>query len=198
MNVLQADIGTIDCPMPSMAGKYEGNLLVVGTGRCVWEDLAKVDTVFLSDCDTMVLNDMGTHYPGRFHHWYSNDDKKLPHWFEGRRDSHKYVHGSDIRFHTNHPADMGNVWPFHGKGSSGLVACYVALALGYDNVLLAGVPWDDSGHYYDPPVGHKVFGGRKATNFTNEVKDQYVIDALPFFEGKIKSMSGRSKELLRA
>jgi len=77
------------------------------------------------------------------------------------------------------------------------VACFVGLALGYDDVLLAGIPWDDSGHYYDPPVGHKLFNGRKASNFTIETQDTYVAEALPFFQGKVRSMSGRSKDLLR-
>lgn len=198
MNVFGADLNTTDCPMPDLAGKYSGNLLIVGCGRCVWDDLMKVDTTFMSDCHVMVLNDMGTHFPGRYKHWYSNDDKKLPHWSEGRRDSHRIFHGTDIKYHTNYPGTFGTQWPFHGKGGSGLVACFVGLALGYDNVLLAGVPFDDSGHYYDPPVNHPVFERRKASNFTNETQDQYVLDAMTFFEGKVKSLSGRSKSLLSA
>lgn len=198
MNVLDADMHLNDCPMPKIANTYSGNLLIVGTGRCVWDDLNKIDTNFLSECDTMVVNDMGTHYPGAFKHWYSNDDKKLPHWLAGRRDSHRIVHGTDIKMHTNYPGnDPAVVWPFHGKGSSGLVCIYIGLALGYSRVVLAGLPWDDSGHYYDAPGGHKLFGGRKASNFTVETQDQYVIDALPYFEGKVSSVSGRSKDLLR-
>lgn len=198
MKVFEAQLGLTDCPIPEIAGTFSGNLLIVGTGKCVWDDLNKVDQVFKDDCDVMVVNDMGTHYPGRFRHWYSNDDVKLPHWSAGRRDSHKYVHGEDIKFHTNYPGNHGIVWPFHGKGSSGLVACFVGVALGYSSVLLAGIPFDDSGHYYDPPVGHKIFEGRKQTNFTIETQDQYVIDALPYFEGKVKSISGRSRGLFNA
>ena len=79
-------------------------------------------------------------------------------------------------------------------GSSALPACYVGLALGYESILLAGVPLDDTGHFFDPPEDHHLRKDRKWSNFTNEAQEYIWRNAR--LDGRVKSFSGRSREWL--
>lgn len=165
--------------------KYTGDLLIVGSGRNVWEELEiySHDTYYRVP-DVMCLNDMIMHFPGRIVHAYSNDYTWLPKWVQARRPRYvKDLEESIILHSCNGP----NPWPWIGQGSSGLNAIYTGLALGYDQITVAGVPLDDSGHYFDPPW--------KKTNFTKEVpiRDgevkywQFSINQI--FNGKVRSLS---------
>ena len=160
----------------------EGELLVVGSGRCVWDDIQKVNR---NNFDIMALNDMIPYYPGDLRHAYSNDWKMLPKWVESRRPRYKI----DYRMPIQHSCYGNRSWPWPGHGSSGLNACYTGLALGYSRVVLAGVPLDDSGHFFDAPW--------TKTNFVKEAPDRYWVSARDnVFEGRVLSLSGRSKSIL--
>lgn len=173
--------------------KFSGSLLIVGSGRCVWDDLMKID---YKAWDVMCINDMVMHFPGPVHHAYSNDHKWLLKWVEARRPRLLKDYPNEILLHSCGVGCNTRIhhWPWPGHGSSGLCAVYTGLGLGYDEIVLAGVPLDGSGHYFDPPWGK--------TNFQNEVPDQ---DGLPrywrrasqgVFDGKVTSLSGRTRELL--
>lgn len=166
--------------------KYTGDLLIVGSSRGVWEELEKYqnDGVYYRVPDVMCLNDMIMHFPGRVVHAYSNDYKWLPRWVSARRPRFVKDLEESIQLHScNGPSP----WPWPGHGSSGLNAIYTGLALGYDQITVAGVPLDDSGHYFDPPW--------KKTNFTKEVPDKYgevkywQFSINEIFKGKVKSLS---------
>ncbi len=82
-------------------------------------------------------------------------------------------------------------WPWTKHGTSGLGAILTALALGYEEIVLCGMPLDESGHNGEPPW--------RKCGFLNEVPDadphwRLAIDLA--FGGKVKSMSGRTKEWL--
>jgi hypothetical protein len=150
----------------------------------------------------MCVNDMGMYWPGYIRHWYSNDIEQLIHWSEGRRRPLVQEFSKGWRLHScfeRSGAEYENVhvWPFPGHGSSGLVAIFVALALGYDNITVAGVPFDNSGHFYDPPNNHPMRpGGRNWSNFSNETPDRIIARSLPLFRGKVFPLSGRLREAL--
>ena len=177
--------------------KYTGILIIAGCGRCVWEDLEKAGVARNEDHDILCVNSMVEHYPGRVEHVYSNDHRLLPHWVGARRpkfirnwEQVKHIHSNNTA-----PRGGGNVWPWPGHGSSGLNAVYTGLALGYDQIWLCGIPLDDEGHYFDAPW--------IKTNFTHEVGSRENGDikywsnaARRIFDGKVKSFSGRTKELL--
>lgn len=118
-----------------------GKLLIVGGARCVWDDLLKIDR---SDFDIMCVNDIIMHYPEDVKHGYSNDFRMLPKWIEARRPG---LNTGIIPHSCFGPSS----WPWPGHGNSGLNACYTGLGLGYSEIVLAGMPMDDSGHYFDPP-----------------------------------------------
>lgn len=91
---------------------------------------------------------------------------------------------------TSAAPGVTRVWPEPdgGGGSSGLFAVRVALALGYGRVILAGMPLDDSGRFYDPPQIRKL-------DFASHYLDAWV-KALPDFQGRVVSCSGMTKTLL--
>ena len=161
-------------------------ITVVGSGRCVWDDLYALPEEII-----LTVNDMVAYYPGKVSHAFSNDHRQLPHWVEGRRRAYTQKWGKDIKLHTlmKSSAPGMTMWPFPGHGSSGLNATYVALSLTTGHVTLAGIPIDDSGHFYDPPW--------IKTNFTNEAPDRnWVFARDNVFDGRVTSLSGRSKDLL--
>jgi hypothetical protein len=66
----------------------------------------------------------------------------------------------------------------------------VGLALGYDKIILAGVPIDGTGHFFDPPG--KVVNQFLGTN----IKEEWNNANRNYFKGRVKSLSGRTREWL--
>lgn len=139
----------------------------------------------------MTINDMVMYWPGRIKFAYSHDERQLVHWKEGRRRCHTNAFGAVGSLHTIDPCRVSGVhaWPYPTMGSSSLAACHVALSMGFDEVLLVGCPLDDSGHFYDPP--------RVRSNFLNEAPTDIWTNAhRDYFQGRVRSQSGRSREIL--
>lgn len=156
-------------------------LIVLGSGRCVWDDISRVNI----KADYMAVNDVGMHFPGFLNHWYSNDVEMLRRWASARRP------GYNLNFET-HSCNPGVKHHHHltGNGTSSLNAVVVGKRLGYEKIILCGIPLDDSGHYFDPPW--------IKTNFSNEVPrdgDQIKFWSQQDLRG-VYSMSGRTRELL--
>lgn len=180
-----------------LVGTHSGELLIVGSGRCVWDDLRGVP---ISNT-TMVVNDMGMYWPGKITHWYSNDIEQLIHWAQGRRRPLASIYGGSGRLHscfTRPGPEYEHVahWPFPGQGSSGLIAILTAIAMGYDQITVAGIPFDNTGHFYDPPDGHTLSSGRLWSNFEGETPDRLIQRTLPLLVGKVRALSGRLREAL--
>lgn len=181
----------------NFVGSEKGECLIVGTGRCVWDDVSGL-------CETpnvMTINDMLMYWPGRIKHAYSNDIEQLVHWSAGRRRPYVNLFSSGWVLHsaTRRQGDeyrYVNYWPIPSQGGSGLVAILVALLLGYDDVTVAGCPFDDSGHFFDPPAWHNLRKDRKWSDFTNETPDRLMERLLPVMRGRVKAVSGRLMEML--
>lgn len=172
-----------------------GDLLIVGTGRCLWQDVLGVPET----PNVMTVNDAIMYWPGVIKHSYSNDVEQLVHWAEGRRKPLVQLYGAGGKLHScfarSHLSNV-NHWPVPGQGSSGLVAIFVALMLGFDNITVAGLPFDNSGHFYDPPESHNLRRDHYWSNFLNETPDRLIKRSLPLFRGKVRAISGRLKEAL--
>jgi len=159
--------------------------VVVGSGRCVWDDLERAEDII--GMDVMCINDIGMHYPGVVTHWYSNDAVMLGRWALARRPGLP----TGTRLHTNNgaggPVGEGmRVWEWV-HGNSGINAVKTAFALGYDRVVICGMPLDDKGHYFDPPC--------VTTNYNNNsTLDDWVKYAVDCKE-KVTVMSGNLKEI---
>lgn len=179
-----------------LIGSERGDLLIVGGARCVWEDVRGLP----EPSAVMCVNDIGMYWPGRINHWYSNDVEQLVHWSEGRRRGLVNIFGKGWRLHScfearNSVLDV-HLWPFPGQGSSGLVAIFVAIALGYDPITVAGIPFDNSGHFFDPPNDHNLRKDRQWSNFCGETPDRLIERSLPMFRGRVRAISGRLAEVL--
>lgn len=180
---------------PDIAGKFSGTLLIVGGGRCVYDDLQRTGYPNNPDAfHVMCINDIYMHFPGPVDHFYSNDARFMPNWLAARRELLEREFSGKRKLHTHSMIGGARYrWPWPGHGTSALSATYTGLALGYEKIILCGVPLDDSGHYFDPPW--------RKTNFGVEVADQdgeprYWKKRMDIFRGRVFSMSGRTKALL--
>ena len=76
-------------------------------------------------------------------------------------------------------------------GTSGLFACFVGLLLGYTRIVLAGIPCDNTPHYFDPlPYGGKLDRESPAALWL------WARDHV--FHGRVTSLSGRTRDWLGA
>lgn len=187
---------------PVIAGTRSGSAVVLGSARCIWEDMEKID---FTKAEVIAINDMIMHYKGVLHHAVSLHPEEPPLWKQLRwtngcdSGGHIYTHSHRFPSHIKHPngefkAEHGLdfIWVLEGGrgGSSGLFACMVGLALGYDKIILAGIPIDGTGHFFDPP-------GKVVNQFLGQnIKEEWDNANLNYFKGRVKSMSGRTKEWL--
>lgn len=133
--------------LPPVAGTRAGTVVIAGSGRTLWSDLEAIGR----DFDTMAVNDAIMHFPYRLAHAYSNAAERLPLWVGARRED---LQARDNVIEQHHCRDFwrgGNFWPWPGHGTSGLNAVYTAMGLGYERIIVVGMPLDNTGHYFDPP-----------------------------------------------
>lgn len=200
MSLLQFldNYGTSGRMLPRLPVCYdEGSIVVCGDAGCIWEDLAcfnccDVNSVAKPGWQFMTVNRLVEVFPGRIEHAYSNVAKVLMRHVDDRRD--EYAHEFGPPQHT-HSRTVGTeyVWPWHGAGTSGLGAVLTAVALGYERIVLAGMPLTNMHHNGEPPW--------RVTRFTREVEDndEHWKRAIKLaFDGKVKSLSGRTKDWLGA
>lgn len=174
---------------PAALGRSKGPLLVLGGGASVWEDYAKVRPW---GGEIMAVNDVGQYVHDPVRHWVTLHPEFMAGW-RYFREKHLYGAGYDLTCHS-HKINTGinTVWTIQNiGGSSGLFACFVALMLGYERVVLAGIPIDNTRHFFDPPwYGHDL-GDRANEIVWKEANERY-------FAGRVKSLSGRTLKWLGA
>ena len=184
---------------PHIAGSESGTAVVMGSGRCIWDDINKIGSR-IEKMGVICINDMILHWRKRVHHGVSLHPEEPPLWRSLRKTnrcdanhvtthSHRIPKGPDHLPISNHGLDC--VWDIErsGAGSSGLLACMIGLALGYERIILAGVPLDDSGHFFDIPDVRTSFN---ALNIQLEWKDA----DQKYLKGRVKSLSGYSAKWL--
>ena len=172
-------------------------LIVAATGHTLWSDLREAPT---DGADVLAIKDAIVHYPDPVHHGFSQHADQLLHFIEIRKMRNPSVRrqANEIMAHTSNDRQYPGVhaWNLPGHGTSSLGAVYVGLALGYGRIVLCGCPLDDGGHYYDPPW--------VKTHFVKRIPDRsagprhWEHAAKCVFKGRVKSMSGRTRELLGA
>jgi len=130
--------------------------LVTGDGRSLPNDLRTFLDWRLQH-DVLAIGRSINLYPGRVEHWLNVDGADSSWWAEhlqlkndGKmpiRHSLGECKGYDVDW------DDGRITNEPWRGSTALFAVYVALALGYEKIVLAGCPLDSKGHwFYDPEV----------------------------------------------
>lgn len=172
--------------IPWIKKHYKDNrkrLVVIGGASCVYEDLKNYSPP--EDAKVMVINDAGVAYNGRVDYWVTLHSEKLKKWQEQRPASlnQDYISVGCIK---NKNVKLDKITKDWG-GSSGLFACKVGLELGFDHIVLCGVPMDTRPNIFRPEQGcwPSAIGFREGWE-----------KHLTEIRGKVFSMSGWTKEQL--
>ena len=142
----------------------------------------------------VAVNDIGVHWPGEIDAWASLHPEKFKRWvLERREKGHPdgyFTWGSGAKKSGKVDRTI-KTW---AGGSSGMLGVTVALdGLKVERVVLAGVPMDKQPHFAESTV----HSGTRAWGSADGHWKWWKSDrALPKMEGKVKSMSGRTAELL--
>lgn len=186
-------VTVLDGPLPAIAGKYRGkSLIICGDAACVWDDLERFGcrhdhgrgSVRKDGWHFLTINRLVETFPGVIEHAYSNEPELLLRFIAARRYEYKTEFGGPAHTHSCNKGAQWR-WPWSGRGTSALGAALIGLALGYDPVVLAGVPLDDSPHNGEPPWRKTTFA---------KPQDNWQ-QALPHL-AKARSLSGRTRTWL--
>ena len=172
--------------------REKDHLLILGTAPCVWEDFRRYERLFRSHypTDVMAISDTGAYCGDNLTHWVSCHPELL----EGvcgfrkvrKRNLDFFTHTTD-----SHAEDVltDYTWMIPKLcGTSSMLACVVGLHLGYRKIVLAGVPLDTSGHFYRADIPTRYNRSGIMTCWGTWARR---------FNGRVRSMSGESKVLLR-
>lgn len=177
--------------LPPIANNFPGfRLYVCGSGRSLWADIAAAGLPSRDErTHIMCVNFAGAHVPFAFHHWVSLHGRQLAHWFRLRREM--YAEDGHIWLHSDAPHDLVEfAWTIENPGGcSGLFAAQIGLAMGYDSVMLCGIPEDNDGHFYDAPGSRGSYSNEGAEPIWAWARDHV-------FRGRVKSLSGRTRAWL--
>lgn len=124
---------------------------VLGGANCLHRDLRVAESL-VSPSTIVATNNAGRDYPGELPHWVTLHTELMPAWI-AERESAGLPPAQN--FWTS---NVKTIPPEHERlynrveswdGSSGLLAITVALALGYDKIILCGVPLEKRAAHYD-------------------------------------------------
>lgn len=196
-----AEYGSRAKELPSIAGSYTGKKLAVcGDAACVWDDLealgcaahvgrGRVDGPY----DFMTVNKLVEVFPGSIEHAYSNEPMWLHKFIAARRVEYAREFGGPKHTHSGNQGATWR-WPWGGFGTSGLGAAIVGVGLGYDQIVLCGIPLDDGPHNGEPPWRRCTFTNEAANSGKSEINAYWKKARDLAFHGRVKSMSGRTKD----
>lgn len=172
---------------PSRLGRFSGPLLILGGGRTVWDDYAKVRPW---KGEIMAVNDIGAHMHDRIRHWVTLHPEYMPGW-KHYREKHLYGQGISAMTHSYKEKEgIDVVWKIGNQGgTSGLFACFVGLMLGYNEIVLGGLPMTNDGHYFDPPWQYTAFQDKGVALVWASAQTN-------IFKGRVKALSGWTKTWL--
>lgn len=121
--------------------------LVLGSGNCLASDVQEAASLFTADV-VIAVNHAARDHPGRVDHWATMHPDLYPLWIEARRKAGHPPAGQYWHpLHRRSPIDSKPI--ASPGGSSGLLAVEVALELGCDRIVLAGIPMHQNARHYD-------------------------------------------------
>lgn len=198
------EYGYSEKQLPAIAGSYSGRgLIVCGDAACLWHDLeafgARCDrgrgSAMKSGWDFMAVNRVVETFCGNIEHAYSNQPAILDRFIAARRDEYRKEFTGPR--HTHSHADGAKWrWPLGGHGTSGLGACLVGIGLGYEQIVLAGMPLDDGPHNGEPHWRKTTFTREAPEPVGGGVSRHWQRARDLAFDGKVRSLSGRTRDWL--
>ncbi len=119
--------------------------IVLGSAPCLWEDTIAAPLSNNGEWEHIAVNGAGVFCGSPLHVWASIHGPKLVDWIEKRRALGRC--DMDFKAYGNFAdnQESGDVIRWNrpnGDGSSGLFAVLIALELGFDKLILCGMPMD--------------------------------------------------------
>lgn len=175
---------------PAYLGKYRGNLIIIGGARCVWTDYLRLTETRFSGA-VMAVNDVGMYFDKSLDHWVSMHPNYLVMWTSYRK-GHSMM-GHECLTHSREPYPGVRVaWDIQPYGwTSGMFAAQVGVCLGYDQIVLCGLPQDGSSRFFDPPW----MPGGEHDDKNSKKAFRNIVEQTPELRQRVRSMSGWTKEL---
>lgn len=177
--------------------------MILGGAECVWRDVAALESLTGTWGGLVIaVNDVGVHWTRRLDHWVSLHPEKLVRgdtshprrWPWVRQRAHNgHPNGYETWCRNTKRANVDHRIAAWSGGSSGLLAVNVARELGCTHLILCGVPMTRAPHFVESGVHVK---GRKWTPADSHWKKWLAHEK--DMQGWVKSMSGRTRELLGA
>ena len=174
--------------------------IVLGGADCVWDDVLAFTYGIQPNRPTpwpglwIAANDVGVHC-APLDHWVSFHVNKFERWKQ-LRELERWQYPEPRTWGTlpGQPVDFVAL-PWSG-GSSGMLAVQVALHLGCTKIVLCGIPMVQAPHFLE---------SQEFTPETTVWRESDLhwrawvrVQAQGWFEGKVRSMSGRTRELFGA
>ncbi len=163
------------------------SVLILGSAASLWSDLADLDDWPGS---VMAVNRAGI-YLGLIDHWVSLHPEQLGVFLAERERAGRAINCTTW-CQRGHPGTRVDVVPqaICCSGSSGLYAVRIALGILQARcIVLAGMPMDDSPHFYD------TAGRRSGPSFV-PYRPEWRRAARDEFAGRVRSVSGWTADLL--
>lgn len=186
---LYAPAASVDASEPLVDAPKGRRALVLGGAACLWDDVEAA--LSLGEFDGVVAcNDAGAYWRGKLDAWCTLHPNKLGRWTKERA-ARGYPPASRLFSHrVEEPHDI-TVSSYHWKpgggssGSSGLYSTKIALELGFERLVLCGIPMTPEPHFFNraPWAAYRNFSASWRT-------------LAPRLLPNVKSMSGWTRTLL--
>lgn len=160
-------------------------ILICGSAECLFRDLEKAQEIFnlkneLTRPTVACINHTAIYYPYFFDLWVSHH----PELFQ---ELHHYIKGSISLYTDTTDRRVDRVFTFKDFlcTDSGLLAVKIALEIGFNKIMLAGVPLDNSPKFYSPS---------EPSQWASDNIQAEWAKATAGSESKIRSFSGKTAE----
>lgn len=161
-------------------------VIITGSAENLFLDLAHLREELIKppECDVICVNRSVLYYPFFFQHWASLHADLI-------RDLQWVKNKCSFKTHSHRPAPgIDKVWPIDAwNGDSGLFAARIAVRMEYTKIILCGIPLDSRRKIYQIKENGNSF------DCTSNLK-LWQGTARDEFEGRVKSMSGNTREIL--
>ena len=172
--------------------KYSGPVNVLGSGRGVWDDLAKSP---FQNAPTIAVNVAGIFAP-RLIHWASVHREFFPAAIPLRKltlaqDYNNELDKREVFTHAWNPDNRESCVDFNWSGdvvpdTSGCFAVMLAIEFGFSPIVMCGIPLDDSGRFHAPYCENRKDAYRVTNDTWAWLRETY--------GDKVRSMSGLTME----
>lgn len=164
--------------------------LILGGASCIWDDVEAALRLGEFDC-VIACNDIGAAWAGDLDAWVTLHPENMGRWIE-QRAARGYPPAQRIVYHEAKAGcprpDLVTTYNWeraHRSPSSGVFSAKVAIEIGVTRGVLCGVPLTVTPHFNDKGDWLGANGFQDG-----------LMHAAPYLKDKIRSMSGRTAEVL--